>query len=160
MGFYEDVEKKYGLETTQNLKKWRANNTKLAAARNRRIFLLECKRQGLVPKHMALNIESITTLFNNENKWLNGKIREFNEKTVRKILNMEIIQVNCKITRLESANKQIQDKVHTLQEMHKYMRRSNISYNEKFHKIKLINKKKIETLSCGRGKNEVKNQDR
>lgn len=52
MGFFEEITIDYGPETTKELKSLSTNTRKLASALNRRIFILECKRQQLTPKHI------------------------------------------------------------------------------------------------------------
>lgn len=76
MGFYEDINSSYGPETTRDLKLWSTNNNKLASAKNRRIFLLECKRQELIPRHITTNIKNVMGLFEYNNSKLNMKIKD------------------------------------------------------------------------------------
>lgn len=149
MGFYEDITNRYGMETAKNLKIWSSNNNKLASSRNRRIFLLECKRQELVPSHITSNMKNIMGLFEYENSKLNSKIRDFNEKTIRKILNLEISQVNYKITKIENDNKKIKNAVQHLprQILTEYSHRMHKAYNKRFHEVKKVNMKKIEDLN-------------
>lgn len=150
MGFYEDITLNYGPETTKELKSWSTNNQKLASALNRRIFLLECKRQGLTPNHITNNVKSIMGLFEYDNLRLNKKIRDFNDKTKIKILNLELCQVNHKINKLESANIDIKKKLHHLPEftLRQYQHRLRLSFNRKFHTIKELNIRKINNLKA------------
>ncbi|XP_045463451.1 uncharacterized protein LOC123673068 [Harmonia axyridis] len=148
MGFFEEISHNYGPETTKELKLWSTNNRKLAAALNRRIFLLECKRQGLIPKHITSNVKSIMGLFEYNNQRLNRKIREFNDSTSKKIINLELCQVNHKIKRLELLNTQIRQSLQHLPEymLIQYQDRLKCSFNKEFHKIKMTNLKKINNL--------------
>lgn len=148
MGFYEDINSSYGPETTRDLKLWSTNNNKLASAKNRRIFLLECKRQELIPRHITTNIKNVMGLFEYNNSKLNMKIKDFNDKTTKKILNLEISQINHKIKLLERHISEIQRKLQHLPEniLREYKSRLNISYNKKFHQIKDTNIKKLNSL--------------
>ncbi|XP_044755068.1 uncharacterized protein LOC123314022 [Coccinella septempunctata] len=99
------------------------------------------------------------SLFDFENKSLNRKIRDFNEKTIKKILSLEICQVNYKITKLEKANKRLQDELHHVSELEEYIRKTKISYNKIFFKIQKVNLNKIRCLS-NESRNKAKIQDR
>lgn len=149
MGFFEDISRDYGHETTKYLKIWSTTNNKMASAVNRRIFLLECRRQGIIPKHITSNLKSVMSLFDYDNNRLNKKIKQFNDKTIKKILNLELSQVNQKVNKLKKYTDEISRKLQNLPEniLVEYKRRINIAYNKKFHKIKEDNLKKIRNLS-------------
>ncbi|XP_044760791.1 uncharacterized protein LOC123318241 [Coccinella septempunctata] len=148
MGFFEEITHNYGSVTTKEMKLWSTNNKKMAAALNRRIFLLECKRQGLTPKHITSNLKSIMGLFEYGNQRLNKKIREFNDVTKKKILNLELCQVNQKIRRLQLENDKTKHRLRHLPEyiLKEYQRRLEISFNREFHVIKEANIRKINNL--------------
>lgn len=161
MGFYEDISDRYGPETTRQLKIWSNINNKLASTRNRRIFLLECKRRAVIPKHIMGNLKNVMGLFEFSNGKLNRRLKEFNDRTIRHILNLEISQVNYKITKLEVKKENILVDLEHLPNriIMEYSRRMHIIYNRNFHNIKTTNLKKINDL-CMRKQNPVEIQER
>ncbi|XP_044749037.1 uncharacterized protein LOC123309796 [Coccinella septempunctata] len=92
---------------------------------------------------------------------LNNKIKDSNDKTIRKIVNLEIIQVNYKITRLENNIKKIRDTLQHLPEqiITEYSYRMHIAYNKNFHKIKRKNLKKVDDL-CRKKRNQIDIQEK
>lgn len=150
MGFYGNITTMYSQNESIKLKTWSTNNIKLASARNRRIFLLECRRRNLVPNHVNHSIKSVQKLFEIEGgKTLNRRIDNFNNRLTNSISRLEINHVNLKITFLEKANRDIMKILGNIlpQEMIKeFRRRQLILYNKQFHKIKQANIRKIERL--------------
>lgn len=53
-------------------------------------------------------------LFDYDSKEVNRKIRKFNDLTKRRILNLELCQVNYKIKKLQSVNQDIENKLRHL----------------------------------------------
>ncbi|XP_044755034.1 uncharacterized protein LOC123313987 [Coccinella septempunctata] len=153
----------YGERVTLLLKKWTTNNTRLAAFRNRRIFLLECKRQDLTPPHIGNGMKNINNLFElNSGVRLNRKVAEFNEKLTGKIIRLEIEHTQSTIKRLE----RIQDE--NLRELNsmlpqttvsEFLRRQNITYTREFHRIGRKNREKISRL-IERRKTKYKTQEK
>ncbi|XP_044757062.1 uncharacterized protein LOC123315438 [Coccinella septempunctata] len=87
-------------------------------------------------------------LFEFNNHKLNKKIRKFNEVTKKKILNLELCQVNYKIRKLQSENTEVQYKLRHLPEniLRQYQNRLEISFNRRFHLIRQANIRKINNL--------------
>ncbi|KAH0546617.1 hypothetical protein KQX54_012283 [Cotesia glomerata] len=52
----------HGDEVVRSLKEWSNNLIKLAALINRRIFLLKCRANNIIPKHISNNIKCIVSL--------------------------------------------------------------------------------------------------
>ncbi|XP_045460226.1 uncharacterized protein LOC123670741 [Harmonia axyridis] len=150
MGFYHDIATTYGQEEATRLKRWSSNNIKLASARNRRIFLLECKRRNLVPNHINHSIKSVQKLFEIEGgKKLNKKIDNFNNKLTSSISRLEVNHVNLRISHLETANEDIMRMLKDIMSrelLMEFKKRQRILYNKRFHIIKLTNIKKIGKL--------------
>ncbi|KAJ8980519.1 hypothetical protein NQ317_007939 [Molorchus minor] len=117
-GFYQTVAQQYGIETVVLFKKWGNINIKLAAASNKKIFLLSCRRLGIIPTHIINNTQ-------NELKSL------MNLTKLERSINQLQIQLENKVPN------------HMLTE---FIRRQTIKYNIEFHKIKRTNINKLKNL--------------
>lgn len=89
------------------MKHWSNKNRKLAARRNERIFLHECKRRNLVPNHISNGIKSINGLFEFGNVQVNRKLKYFNDRLTQKIINPEIRHIVTIIHKIENENMHI-----------------------------------------------------
>lgn len=150
MGFYQDISTGYSEEVAQHLKKWSSQRGKLASAYNRRIFLLECKRQGIVPKHISSNINSIMGLFEiSSSRKFNRKLDELNKNIRLKIIRLEIDYINYKIQFLEKSKRHIMNQLTSELPriiLDEFKRRQKVGFNKKFHKIRQSNLAKVERL--------------
>lgn len=150
MGFYDDVRATYGGEVVQRMKQWSNNLRRLAARRNRRIFLHECKRRSLIPTHIKNSIKSVDGLFEFGNMQNNRKLRDFNDNLMRKILNLEIRHTVVAITQIEKQNMCI---FGTLKQtlpvfiLNEFKLRQYKSYNNYFRQVKEKNVNKLNSLS-------------
>lgn len=102
MGFYGEISVRYSQEVATQLRRWSTQNSKLASAYNSRIFLLECKRKGLTPKHISSSIKSTIQLLEIEaGRRYNGNVEALNNTITVKIIRAEISHINYKINYLE-----------------------------------------------------------
>lgn len=150
MGFYQEISTRYSREVAQHLKRSSSQSSKLASAYNRRIFLLQCKRQGIVPKHISSNVKSVLGLFEvNSSRRFNRKVEELNKNIILKVIRLEIDYINYKIYSLDKSNKHIMSYLRGVlprEVLDEYRRRQKISFNKKFHKVKQCNIDKLRKL--------------
>lgn len=149
MGFYQDIHRLFGYETMVNLKKWANINIKLAAVRNRKIFLLQCRRQGTIPTHIINNTRNIETLIDVHNGRTGQQVNSFAKRLKNKILNLEVKITHNNQNALERSLEQVQTTlVNTLPNdtLQEFIRRQTILYNKEFHKIKSTNINKLKNL--------------
>lgn len=149
MGFYQDTTTTYGVHVTIWLKRWSKLNSKKASFINRRIYLLECKRNGVGPKHITQNIKNLHNLLDGAPAPLIRKMHHFNSKVAGKILNFEISHTNCTLRSIDKEmNKLHQNIVNVLPSRiyEKYFLKQNTLFNKIFHKIKEKNLDKIQKL--------------
>ncbi|VEN44666.1 unnamed protein product, partial [Callosobruchus maculatus] len=52
MGFYQDIQHRFGIYNVRVLKQWAKLNIRVASLKNRRIFLLTCRKERLIPNHI------------------------------------------------------------------------------------------------------------
>lgn len=147
MGFFQRTSETYGQRTSYLLKLWSSNKTRLASFVNRRIFLIECKRQDLIPSHIGNGMKNVNNLFDfNSSLKLNRKVAEFNNKLAYRIIRLEIDHTILKIKRLEKLQNDILEELNTLlpqEVLTEFYRRQNIRFNREFHRIKQKNRDKI-----------------
>lgn len=149
MGFYQNIHRQYGYDTMVNLKNWAKTNIKLAAIRNRKIFLLQCRRRGIIPTHITNNTRNIETLIDIHNGRTGQQVNNFNKRLKNKILNLEIKITHNTHKTLERSLESIQINLQnvlpegTFQE---FIRTQTTAYNKEFHKIKNTNMNKLKNL--------------
>ena len=90
MGFYQEITAKYNAEATQKLKRWSKLNSKVASMTNQRIFLHECKRKGLKPKHIMQNSKHLFQFYDEGQRGLMRRIEDFSDRLTVRVLNFEI----------------------------------------------------------------------
>ncbi|KAJ8977218.1 hypothetical protein NQ317_002470 [Molorchus minor] len=149
MGFYQTVAQQYGIETVVLFKKWGNTNIKLAASRNRKIFLLNCRRLGIVPTHITNNTQNVENLIDIHDGRTGQEIHNFNNRLKNKILNLEIKITHGNLTKLERSINQLQIQLENKvpnNMLTEFIRRQTIKYNIEFHKIKNTNINKLKNL--------------
>ena len=146
MGFYTRIRSSYGNEAMIALKEWAKLNIKLAKLRNRRIFLLECKRLNARPAHILQQIGSLFNTADTELANMAGTINRFNKRLVHRILNLEV-QITVKIIlsteNLLNRQKSIAYSLIPNFILREYQSRLIFQYNRIFSKIKRLNLGKI-----------------
>ncbi|XP_044761653.1 uncharacterized protein LOC123318931 [Coccinella septempunctata] len=148
MGFYAEVRHNYGVAMSDALKRWSSLNLKLAAHRNRRIFLLECKRRGLTPKHMSGNMNY---LLNSASDAISSRqAQTMRERSLRLIIQFEITVTVTKITRMEDEQSGLWESLEGFlpQEMlSRFKHYQHNKYTRFFTTIKESNLRKVRALS-------------
>lgn len=90
MGFFHDMEQAYGAEATALLRAYNRNLPRLASLKNRRIFLLKCRKHGFYPNHILNRTQSFSQVFEYHDARSGQLVRNFNSRLVHRILSMEI----------------------------------------------------------------------
>jgi hypothetical protein len=87
--FYDNIRLTYGPKTLIDFKLYNKNTTKLASIRARKDFLIHCRKQLLLPKHIKTSLKSLDVLFTQDHPYINKLDNMFNVFK-RKVLNLEI----------------------------------------------------------------------
>lgn len=149
MGFFQNIKRKYGVKVTIWLKRWNKLNIKKASFLNRRIYLLECKRNGVSPKHISQNTKSLFNLIEGASRLLIKKMHEFNKMVMRKILNFEIVHTNQVLNSIKIEMSEIHSNIISVLPRiiyDNYFAKQSTIFNKVFHKIKTRNVNKIRIL--------------
>lgn len=149
MGFFQAIAANYGGEAATTLKSLAKNNTKLASYRNRRIFLLECKRLSIRPRHVLQSLRCLTGLLDANPERTSGTIDRFNSRLGQKVVSLEIRIAEQQIHSLERHNKQLKSKARNLIPNHivqEFISQQVHRYNLVFNRIKRKNLNKIRNL--------------
>jgi len=85
-----------------NLKGMAKYFTKLAAYRNRKIFLLECKKKELIPKHIQQYVDKMHTSIEADDPRTMSSLHRKGERLARILLNLNIDNCHIKINNLEN----------------------------------------------------------
>lgn len=151
--FYERVRTTFGHQVVQQMKLFSITNKKLAAQRNRRIFLLECKRCNVVPNFIERNTHKLWNIPQHIGRHNTPQLQTLSNQVNSKLLRITIRDTNSFISKLESKLNNItlflQNSLpfHVIDEFF-FWRRHN--YNTIFNKIKKMNIKKLKFLVDGR----------
>lgn len=89
MGFYKNIKSQYGQEAVNHLKNIRRLQKKINNVKNQKIFLLRCRKNHVVPRHIQQNIKCIFNLLP-KNARLARRIENTVSKLKRDIINLEI----------------------------------------------------------------------
>ncbi|XP_044759503.1 uncharacterized protein LOC123317202 [Coccinella septempunctata] len=148
MGFYAEVQQTYGRETANNLKSWSSYNLKLASYRNRRVFLLECKRLGLMPKHLSSNMNY---LFGSAADAVSSRqVQTMRDRSLRLALQFEIKVTVARIGRMENEMSrlwQILEDFLPSEVLSRYGLCQSRRYRKRFAVIRERNLRKVRALS-------------
>lgn len=149
MGFYQVITLQFGNETATKLKQWANTNIKIASIKNRKIFLLNCRRRGIIPNHIMNNTRNVETLIDVHDGRTGQEINTFNKRLKIKILNLEIKITHGSLKTLERSLSQLQTQLENCLPadiLNEFLRRQNIKYNKEFHEIKITNIRKLKAL--------------
>lgn len=147
MRFFRHIHRLYGPTNVGLLKEWAKMNTKIAALRNRRIFLLKCRKERIFPNHISNGLNNVNNLLHHQRGRLGHQINTFNLRLRQKLLNLEISITICDLNTMEKKIETIKNKLTIPQHIIiEYDRRLKIKYNRLFHIIKNKNLNKLDKL--------------
>lgn len=149
MGFYRDITDTYGSNTTVLMKKWSSLNIKLANCTNRRNFLLRCRRNEIIPKHVHDSIRTMEKRISTNNWKISEEMKRHLKQLRKKNLNLEIKVCYQDLRGINSCIHKIKlELAKYVPEFifQEYSRRLKISYDKKFVKIKNLNLEKFDSL--------------
>lgn len=160
MGFYQMIRTSYGIEALTVLKEWAKTNIRLARLRNRRVFLLNCKKFDTSPNHIKDHVKGLFNIMDTSNSNTIGEVDRFNSRLGHKILSLEIKITVKLIIKSEKILNQLKTRAFSL--IPHYMVREfefhiTHDYNRVFNKIKQCNIRKLNNMKinllrnvCGR----------
>ncbi|XP_044760279.1 uncharacterized protein LOC123317735 [Coccinella septempunctata] len=147
--FFRDLNRRYGYRIVAELKDWIKLDKKRASLCNRRIFLLECRRNKLTPRHISQNIKCLNEVVMDINCPIMKKADKLLNKFKRSVINIEIEATIWQLTRIQrrlvdikyNSRKSLPPDVFADFELRSYN-----NYDKLFRKIRKSNVKKIEEL--------------
>ncbi|XP_067613260.1 uncharacterized protein [Eurosta solidaginis] len=137
--FFDKIGIQYGQETKTLFKAFATNNIKLAKLRARKFFLLKCRKNNIIPKHIINNVSCTFQSLEDDtpyNKQIGQLISDFR----RKILNLEIKISFWKINRLEQQINNLRSIIQSrsLPNTNDFFRTQEISYQNR-HEVTINN---------------------
>lgn len=124
-------------------------NTKLASLYNRRLFLLRCRSEKIVPNFINDSFACLNQIVSNSLNINIKRILNLQNKLKSKILNLQFEQIHNNITNLESKSNNLKNTINDILPnyiLNKFLKRQQKSFQLLFDKIKTNNLKKIEEL--------------
>lgn len=149
MGFYQDIHHRFGPNMVGKLKTWVKINNKLASLRNRKIFLLQCRKHSIHPRHLTDQTRQLLALIDVHRGNTVHYINTFGRRLEHKILNIEIKVTHDNLTRLERNFDRLLLEISNQLPRHifeEFQHRQLIKYNTVFNKIKQVNISKLNNL--------------
>lgn len=148
-GFYRFVDNNFGRATTLQLKKWSNTNRRLAALRNRRIFLLNCRRLKVLPRHILDSTTTATSHIASEDSLSENRIRRERCRLAMRLINLELKATFTSIHKSQVLLNELEGQIsHNLPYniFSEFLRKQAIRYNNIFNKVKKANVDKLDRL--------------
>lgn len=147
MGFYQTIRIRYGENAVGKLKLWSKNNVRMAKEYNRRIFLLQCRQNGILPEHITSTTKPIEDLLHRQD--IDVNLNEYDKRLGNKLVSLEISANHKLIEVLKSNKKKLKDEIINLTNeaiFNEFSARQTIQYNRLYCKIKNKNITKLNNL--------------
>lgn len=128
--FYTNIERDFGTNMKLKLKNFATNNNKLAHLSARKCFLLKCRKNNVIPKHILVNVNCVFPSLE-ENTPYSKDIGNLICNFRKRILNLEIKIAFWKIKQLEQLNKRLKDAILSanIPQLDAFFRTQEIGYN-------------------------------
>lgn len=145
MGFFEDIHHRYGPTYLANFKSWATCNSKLAALRNRKEFLILCRNNRCFPNHIRNGTTNVHNLLHHRRGRTGRRIQNFGLRLGKNILNLEIRATFSEIEFLQRKLAHARENLYNSLPFHiinEFEKRQKTTYNKIFHehKIRLMRK--------------------
>lgn len=161
MGFYHQIELNYGRQAVTKFKSWSKNKQKLAKLLNKRCFLLKCRKEDVIPKHVKGATYGVEKLLQ-QDSWESRD--SHHRKLLRlgnKILSLEISSNQKQILKVESNLNILKNEIIGFTNEHiflEFSHKQHIKYNRLFHKVKCKNINKFNYLYNSQVAQKLKSQ--
>lgn len=162
MGFYQDLIAEFGRPVVSQMKEYSNNQHKLASLHNRNIFLIRCRGNGIVPRHVGDRTGRIEHMFEFQDPRTGQQVHRFAKRLDIKLVNLEI---SITIKNIDFINKKLSSLEQSITEIipihmwSEFKRRLLINYNTVYNRIKRSNLSKYRKLYAEQSPN-IKVQDK
>ncbi|XP_044766380.1 uncharacterized protein LOC123322469 [Coccinella septempunctata] len=149
MGFFENIQHNYGRNKVTQMKEFMNNLRKIANLRNRRIFLLRCRQEGIQPKHIDSGMKRICQQLEYKDGKTAQQMNKFTIKLGHKVTNKEIELTHKNLKYLENRQQTLTQLISTdLPELlwEEFLRKNSTTYNRSFFRILTKNRNKLQRL--------------
>ncbi len=139
----------YGIDTVRLMKKYQYNNGKIAKATARRIFLVDCRKENLIPAHIQHSHKCLNTSFKRNNP-TTKKAAKIQANFRARILSLEIESTFSLLHHLEKENHAISTKIQQILPSlisSNFLETQKITYKKDFNKATEKYKIKFEKLT-------------
>lgn len=135
MGFFHEIETTYGRAAASKLKLYSRTLSKLAQARNRKIFLLRCRGQSITPRHVSDRTRHLGQSFEFHDPRTGQQAQHFYNRLDNRVLNFEITLAIKNLHHLEQRHNSLSIEIAQLFPYDidsEFKRRSHIKYEKEF----------------------------
>lgn len=149
MGFYQDIGNIYGRQTMQDLKEYSNNSRKISSLKNRVIFLIRCKSNGLFPKYLEGNIRQLETMMQYKDSRTGQQTKNFMDRLCYRIINFQLNITYKNLVYLKNRQVLLTNSINTMLPEHlwiEFKRRDDIKFNRFFYKKRDSNIRKFHHL--------------
>ena len=162
MGFYQDITNQYGIQATNLFKLLHKTNFKIASMKNRRIFLLRCRKNGLVPHHIEDGTKNVRNLINYKDSTTGQAVETFNNRLNNKLINLEITITIKSLKKLERSLNPVINQLKTIVPhdiVTEFLNKQGQTADRFFRKIKNNNLHKFNNLVKNQHKFTINTQE-
>lgn len=149
MGFFEEIQRLHGRDMVRDLKEYSNNSIKVAKLKNRRIFLLKCRKQGIIPTHIKNNLKKFQFQFEYKDAKTGHQVATFTSRLGNKVINLEIEITHKNLLYLECRQTSLKDKISIHLSENDWLvfaHKVRIKSNKIFHQTRVININKFNKL--------------
>lgn len=147
--FYVRIQREYGNLAVQNMKEFANTNSRLANLINRRIFLLECKRNKIVPNFIEQTTKNFWHVPQRMTRRNIDTVQALTQQVTKKLHCVTIRETIDYIRRLQTNRSRLLNVLSNLIPRHildDFLFMQQLSYNKLFNKVKIRNINKITNL--------------
>ena len=159
MSFYNEIRESRGTEVVLQMKAYSKYKRSMAQQLNRRSFLLECRRNGLIPKFITRNIKNLRNCIQIINNATFKKLSSIINQVQLKILNLEIDNCHKLIRELNFFINKIYDTIITslpyniaskffITQNNAFHRLFNYHKTVQIHKLQFLKKRNEPNITC------------
>lgn len=102
MGYFQHIYERFGAATTSNMRQFSNVIKRKASAVNRRIFLMECRRQGLTPRFIIALAKNIDNLPQEMSAGRFKALQDMKKMVTKRLINICINDTNNTIRNLDT----------------------------------------------------------
>lgn len=153
MGFYQQMRNTFGREAVAKLRNFSHNQIKISSLVNRRIFLLSCRRHGLIPRHITDRVTHLHGIFEYRDGHTGKIVQDFHNRLAHRILSIEVSITIKNLSFLRQCQFALDTELQMIfpaDILDEFKHRSQLKYNSHFRQTRSSNINNLNRLTASR----------